>query len=154
MTDALRYPSHYPPTTRWKKFFIGVRWLGPDLAFFKELKALQASRHAEAMQSWDGGLRQELAELVARELSRGLGWKSAIFLPQDSLAVAVNGPRFDMYDDFVLEDILHALKKAHGIALPQDYWTNKDDMLFGDFIDDLVQLKTGGLTRSALAAED
>jgi hypothetical protein len=150
VTDALRYPSHYPPTTRWKKFFIGVRWLGPDLAFFKELKAIQASRHAEAMQSWGGGLRQKLAELVARELCRKAGWKSAIFLPEDSLAVAINGPRFNMHDDFVLEDILLALKKEHGIALPHDYWANKDDMLFGQFIDDLVQLQTDGLTRSAL----
>ena len=148
MTDALRYPSHYPPTTRWKKFFIGVRWLGPDLAFFKELKTQQASRHPEAMRSWGGGLRQELAELVARKLSSQLGWKSAVFLPQDSLAVAVNGPRFDMYNDFALEDIMRTLKKAHGIALPQDYWTNREDVLFGDFIDNLVQLKVSGLTRS------
>lgn len=146
-TAALRYPSHYPPKTRWKKFFIGVRWLGPDLGFFKELKAQQAARPQEAMQSWGGAFRQELAEFVALELRRQLGWKSAVFLPHDSLAVLANGPRFDCIDDFVLEDILRVLKKTFGISLPPNYWTSKDDMLFGDFIDDLVQLKAGGSTR-------
>ena len=143
-TAALRYPSHYPPTTRWKKFFIGVRWLGPDLAFFKALKSQQAARHQGEMQAWGGGLRQELAERVARELSRRLRWASAVFLPQDSLAVALNGPRFDVYDDFVVEYISLILEETHGIALPADYWAVKKDMLFGDFIDDLVLLKAPG----------
>lgn len=138
MSDALSFPGYYPPKTRWKKFFIGVRWLGPDLAFFKDLKAQQAARRSEIMDAWGGGLRQELAELIARELSRGLGWKTAVFLPEDSLAVAINGPRFATIENPVFEDILLRLAKTRRIALPRDYWASRDDMRFGDFIDDLV----------------
>jgi hypothetical protein len=141
MPDALVFPEHFPPKTRWKKFFIGVRWLGPDLSFFKDLKAQQGARRPEMMDAWGGGLRHELAEFIARELSRGLRWKTAVFLPQDSLALAINGPRFGALDsDFVFEDILVQLGKARGIALPRDYWANRSDMSFGDFVDDLVEI--------------
>ena len=95
------------------------------------------------MRSWGGGYRQELAEFVASELSHGLGWKSAVFLPQDSLALAVNGPRFGAIDtDLVFEDVLRLLDEAYGIVLPRDYWAGKQDMPLGDFIDDLVRAKT------------
>lgn len=138
MSDALSYPEHYPPKTRWKKFFIGVRGLGPDLSFFDDLKAQQAARVPAMMDAWGDGARRELAKLVARELSRGLGWKTAVFLPQDSLAVAVNGPRFATIENPVFDEILLRIAKTRGIVLPRDYWSARDDMRFGDFIDALV----------------
>ena len=139
--DALQYPNHFPPTTRWKKFFIGVRWLGPDLSFFKDLKTQQAARHRDEMRVWGGGARQEFAELLARTLSQRLGWKSTVFFPQDSLAVVCNGPRFDFIDDFALEKAMLILKKAHGVTVPRSFWNGKERCSFGDFIDELVELK-------------
>ena len=65
MTSALVFPEHFPPATRWKKFFIGVRWLGPDLSFFKDLKAQQAARSADSMHAWGGGMRQQIAETIS-----------------------------------------------------------------------------------------
>jgi hypothetical protein len=51
-TDPLVFPPHFPPTTRWKRFFQGVRWLGPDLTFFKMLKRQQANRLQNQMEVW------------------------------------------------------------------------------------------------------
>jgi hypothetical protein len=50
--DALSYPKHYPPKTRWKKFFIGVRGLGSDLSFFDDLNAQQVARVPAMMNAW------------------------------------------------------------------------------------------------------
>ena len=138
--DALQFPSHFPPTTRWRKFFIGVPWLGPDLSFFKDLKAQQAARHQDEMRVWGGGVRQEFAELLARTLSQRLGWGSAVFLPQDSFAVLCNGPRFDFIDDFALEDAMRILKKTQGVAVPRNFWKGKEHATFGEFIDALVEI--------------
>ncbi len=41
---ALQIPEHFPPKAAWKRFFIGVRWLGPDLSFFKAMKTEQGQR--------------------------------------------------------------------------------------------------------------
>ena len=63
-TDTLVFPPQFPPTTRREKFFIGVRWLGPDLSFFKELKQQQGERIPEQMRAWGSGKRREIAELA------------------------------------------------------------------------------------------
>lgn len=78
---GLHYPSDFPPTDRWKKFFIGVRWLGPDISFFADLKKVQAARSLTEMEQWGGGERQKLAEAISAALAVQLGWKSAVFLP-------------------------------------------------------------------------
>ncbi|HEX4909249.1 MAG TPA: hypothetical protein VFV64_00640 [Permianibacter sp.] len=135
--EPLKYPSHYPPTDRWKKFFIGVRWLGPDLSFFKELKQNQAARTSIQMNAWGGGKRQEIAQRISEILVKRLKWHTAVFIPNDSLAVVVNGPQFDLIDDFVLEEIIEDAERAYQIELETCKLTAVEPT-FGDLVDLII----------------
>jgi hypothetical protein len=64
-TGPLVFPPHFPPTTRREKSFIGVRWLDPDLSFFKKLKQQQAERTQEQMEVWGSSRRREVAKQLA-----------------------------------------------------------------------------------------
>ena len=98
-TDPLVFPPHFPPTTRREKFFIGVRGLGPDLSFFKQLKKQQGERTPEQMKVWGSGKRREIAEQLALGFKKEVRWPTAVFLPADSFEVMCNGPAFGMLDD-------------------------------------------------------
>jgi hypothetical protein len=136
---VLRFPEHFPPTERWKKFFIGVRWLGPDLSFFKTLKAVQAQRDISSMNAWGGGRRQEVAVLVSRVLAQQLGWKSEYFMPDDSATVAFHGPRFDFSDpESAFEAVLEALKSDFEISPPASFWHSHTESTMGELIDSLL----------------
>jgi hypothetical protein len=137
---ALRFPNHFPPTDRWKKFFIGVRWLGPDLSFFTDLKAIQAQRDAVEMEAWGGGLRQSVASDISRVLAQQLGWKSAYFLPEDSAAVAFHGPRFDFSDpESAFDAVLEILKTKYQISPPPSFWQQHGDSSMGVLISALLK---------------
>ena len=139
---GLQFPAHFPPTDKWNKFFIGVRWLGPDLSFFKELKARQAARTAESMTEWGGGRRQALAEAISGILSKQLGWHSQVFLPQDAAAVAFHGPRFDFTDpDSAFEEVLETLSRDFKVVVPRSFWESKADATLGELIDGLLSYK-------------
>jgi hypothetical protein len=131
----LRYPDHYPPTDKWKMFFIGVRWLGPDLSFFKELDMQQASRTEDLMQEWGGGLRQEVAEIFSDILHKSLRWKSKVFLPQDNFAVISSGPKFDMLENFVIEDAMAAIKKKYQIQIDPSFLDDLEEATFAEVVD-------------------
>jgi len=135
----LQFPDHFPPRDRWKKFFIGVRWLGPDLSFFKELKAVQGQRLPAEMETWGGGQRQSIAEAISKALARGLGWRSEVFLPQDSAAVAFHGPRFDFADpDSVFEEVLEMLNRDFGIKVPNAFWAKHEDSTLEEIVNGLL----------------
>ena len=137
--EYLKFPEHYPPTDRWKKFFIGVRWLGPDLSFFKDLKAMQARRDQKSMAEWGGGKRQAVAERIAGILSFQLGWKSNVFLPGDIAEVAFNGPAFDFIDsDRAFEEVVEMLKTIFGINPSQSFWEDKGKFSMGELVDVLL----------------
>lgn len=137
--DALRFPAYFPPTNKWKKFFIGLRWLGPDLSFFKDLRAMQAMRAQESLAIWGGGKRQAIATEISRILSQQLGWKSQVFLPQDSVAVAFHGPAFDFCDsDSAFEEVVQCLEKDFGMAPPLSFWEGKTQLTLGELIDELL----------------
>lgn len=137
---ALRFPEHFPPTDRWRKFFIGVRWLGPDLSFFKELKATQARREASAMALWGGGKRQAVAAEVSRVLAEQLGWKSSNFLPEDSAAVAFHGPSFDFSDpESAFCAVRENLKVEFQISPPDSFWLEHDKSTMGILVDALLE---------------
>lgn len=141
--DELRFPDNFPPTSRWDKFFLGVRWLGPDLSFFHELKQHQASRNANQMALWGGGIRQELAEAIGKILSHSLGWKSEVFLPADTTAVIFHGPSFDFTDpETAFEKVVEMLKTDFGIAVEYSFWIDKEDTTFGVLVDALLLAKT------------
>lgn len=118
----LRYPDHYPPTERWKKFFIGVRVLGPDLSFFPALEAQQAARTAIVLEAWGGGTRQENAAVVGAIFARRLGWCSPYFLPADALAVILGGPAFDRTDSKDAFDAINEVEEQLGVSLPKALW--------------------------------
>lgn len=141
--DLLRFPAHFPPTDKWKKFFIGVRWLGPDLSFFKDLKELQANRDATTMAAWGGGPRQMLAEKISQILKSQLGWRSPIFVPDDASEVAFHGPRFDFVDsDSAFEDVVELLERDYGLKLPPSFWEKMGKSTFGELVDAILAQHT------------
>ena len=139
LMKALRFPSHFPPTDRWKKFFVGIRWLGPDLSIFKEMKSQQGRRTPQDMGKWGGGKRQQVAEAISRALVRQLGWKSEVFLPEDSAAVAFHGPRFDFSDpESAFEEVLEILDRDFGLKEPAALWAKHAESTLGEVVDGLL----------------
>ena len=139
-TDPLQFPTKFPPKTRWKRFFSGVRWLGPDLSFFRILKDQQASRSSTQMVAWGGGVRQEMAELMSGIVSRGLGWKSTVFLPEDCFSVICHGPSFDS-DDYTAVAAIAAVEQLYAITIPISFWVNKKHSSFGEIVDGILALR-------------
>lgn len=138
---GLSFPSHFPPSDRWKKFFIGVRWLGPDLSFFKRLKVEQAERNSDCMHEWGGGRREELARAISKVLSENLGWKSPYFLPNDMANVAFHGPSFDFCDpESALEGVIELLEEEFAIAPSEKFWQSHGETTFGALVDDSLAL--------------
>ena len=137
--NALCFPTHFPPKDRWNKFFIGVRWLGPDLSFFSELKARQGQRTPEDMEEWGGGRRQRVAEAISKVLARQLGWKTEFFVPQDSVAVAFHGPRFDFNDpESAFEEVLEVLARDFNLKVAEAFWLKHSDSTLGEMVDGLL----------------
>jgi len=135
-SSPLQYPKGYPPTNGWNRFFLGVRWLGPDTSFFKQLKSQQAGRIAEQMECWGGGLRQVIAEKISERLAKYLKWRSKFFLPDDCLEVVCHGPSVESYDtDFALEDATNDTITELDLTLPESFWSKNAPDTFGQFID-------------------
>jgi hypothetical protein len=140
--DILEFPPHFPPTEKWKKFFIGVRWLGPDLSFFKALKQIQAGRSLADMSQWAGGERQILAEKISQILHKRLGWHSAIFVPEDVATVAFYGPRFGIIDaDIAFDDMVEMLRKDYSLTPTISFWESMENSTLGQLIDGLLALR-------------
>jgi hypothetical protein len=138
---ALQFPAHFPPTTRFKKFFIGVRWLGPDLSFFKQLKADQAARGNSDMAVWQDGERLQLALSISKIVASTLGWKSPFFLPNDSADVVFHGPRFDFNDpEAAIEGIEEMFLARFGVPIPESLWREAVDVTMGELVDRLLAL--------------
>jgi hypothetical protein len=131
---ALSFPPHFPPTTRWSKFFIGVRWLGPDLSFFKDLKATQAARHPDEMNAWADARQREIAGIFGDVLSKRQGWKSKVFLPQDSAAAVFHGPRFDFLDEGAVDEAIETIEATCRIKITKNFWVGKDSSTLGEVI--------------------
>ncbi|WP_395400572.1 hypothetical protein ACHMW6_24115 [Pseudoduganella sp. UC29_106] len=140
--DILEFPAHFPPTDKWKKFFIGVRWLGPDLSFFKTLKEFQANRTETDMSLWGSGERQILAGKISQILHEQLGWGSAVFIPRDVARVAFHGPRFDFNDsDAAFDDIVEMLDRDYSLNPPSSFWESMRDAELGQLVDGLLALR-------------
>lgn len=144
--EPLRYSSHYPPTGRWKRFFIGVRWVGPDLSFFKILRSNQASRTSSSMNAWGGGDRQALAVAVGVALSRHCRWPTPHFLPGDSLLVIAGGPRFAAVDDADTKDAIGALEEIADVKLGAAFWEAFGPSTVGTLVDHLLTAAGPGST--------
>jgi hypothetical protein len=144
-TDPLVFPPHFPPTTRREKFFIGVRWLGPDLSFFKQLKQQQGERTTDQMKVWGSGKRREVAEQLARGLKKEIRWPTAVFLPADSFEVICNGPALGMLDDLGSVAVIEQFEKSYGVRLPKTFWQGREHATFGEIVEGLAALVASGL---------
>jgi len=136
--EPLQYPSHYPPTDRWKRFFIGLRWLGPDLSFFKTLRSTQASRNSSTMSAWGGGDRQALASDVGIAFSRYCRWPTPYFLPGDVVSVVVGGPKFAAVDDADVEDVIGAVEEISDVKMGAAFWEACGSITVGELVDQLL----------------
>lgn len=136
--EPLQYPPHFPPTTRWKRFFIGVRGLGPDLSFFKELRASQSSRTVESMSTWGGGERQSLAVAVGSIFAKYCNWPSPHFLPEDSVSVIAGGSTFGWLDETDVGDAIAAIEELVGAKMPQGFWDEAGSSTLGQLLDQLA----------------
>jgi hypothetical protein len=139
-TDPLVFPPGFPPTNRREKFFIGVRWLGSDLSFFKKLKQQQAERTQEQMDVWGSGRRREVAEQLARGFRKEVRWPSPVFLPTDSFSVMCNGPSFGIIDDLGSVAVIKQFEKAYDIRVSNAFWGSLEHTTFGEVVDALIGL--------------
>lgn len=135
--QPLQYPPHYPPSTRWKRFFTGVRGLGPDLAFFDTLRAAQGARAAEFLSGWGDADRQRLASDVGSILATHCNWPSPYFLPEDSFAVIAGGSTFGWADETDVGDAVSALGEYFGTRMPQGFWDEAGSSTLGQVLDQL-----------------
>jgi hypothetical protein len=138
--DPLVFPPYFPPTTRWKRFFIGVRWLGPDLSFFKELKRQQASRMQSQMEVWGSGKQREIAEILSQALKQEVRWPTSVFLPGDSFQVMCNGPSFGMVDDLGSIAAIKRVEKHYDIRIPNWFWSGRERSTYGEIVEALTDL--------------
>lgn len=136
--QPLQYPPHFPPYSRWKRFFIGVRGLGPDLAFLRELRAAQGSRTAETMSAWGGGERQALATAVGSLFAKYCNWPSPYFLPGDGVAVIAGGSTFGWLDHTDVGEAIGAIDELVGAKMPQGFWDEAGSSTLGQRLDQLA----------------
>jgi hypothetical protein len=136
--ESLQYPPHFPPTDPWKRFFIGVRWLGPDLSFLKDLYSAQSSRTAASMGVWGGGDRQALAVAVGAAFSMHCGWPTPYFLPNDNVSVIAGGPRFGALDDTDIRDAIGAVEEIADRKMGAAFWEISGSDTFSELVDRLL----------------
>jgi hypothetical protein len=142
--EPLQYPPHYPPTDRWKKFFIGVRWLGPDLSFFKDLRRQQGARTSECMKAWGSTAQEELASVFGRAFKKKLRWPTSYFLPKDKFVVIAHGPKFDMIDNSeLLEEVIEEVENYKGNRFPLSFWQASFAKTLGEVVNEILGMQDG-----------
>lgn len=151
--SALRYPPGYPPRGGRERFFIGVRWLGPDLSFFARLAARQKARDADMLELWGGGARQQAARMIGAIFMHRLHWPGPYFLPDDAVEVIGGGPRFaSLGNEGELERTIHDIHASFGITMPARFWQDAGALTLGELVDALLAAGTaaaGGTTPAA-----
>jgi hypothetical protein len=111
---------------RWKEFFIGVRWLGPDLSFFRELKQRQAARTPSQMDVWGSGRRREIAESLSQAFKKEVGWRTSVFLPDDSFHVLCHEPSFSMLGELGGIAAMMRFEEQYGVRIPKSFWAGRE----------------------------
>jgi hypothetical protein len=148
----LVWPDDFPPTDPVKKFFYGIRWLGPDISFFKRLKKEQGLRNEKLLSTWTDPKEQRVAQLFGECLSKALGWKTPFFMPSDKAVVVAYGPKFQDFDDLGFEeatiDFEHRVEKQ----FCNEFWErvvdwNDRNVTFGELTRKLADEVDGAPTR-------
>jgi hypothetical protein len=83
---------------------------------------------------------REIAEIFGEVLSRRHGWKSTVFLPQDSTAVVFHGPRFDFLDEGAVDEAIESIEATYNIKITKDFWTGKQGSTIGEVIAAMAKL--------------
>jgi hypothetical protein len=135
---SLQYPPQYPPRDRWNRFFVGVRWLGPDLTFFSRLRSIQAARTVSAMHAWVGDARQSLAASLGSAFSLHCRWPTPFFLPNDAVSVIAGGPSYGVVDDTDLQAAIGEIEESLGVNLGDAFWAQSMTGTLGHLVDKLV----------------
>jgi len=135
--EPLVWPPHFPPTDRWKKFFIGIRKLGPDLSFFKDLKQQQASRTPDSMASWHIDTKQgEVLAAICEVLHKIVRWKTKVFLPKDEFKVILYGPKFQsMYEP---EIAIWEIERRLRIRMAESFWESTEHLTLQEVVNRLA----------------
>jgi hypothetical protein len=141
--SPLSYPPTFPPTSKCKRFFLGVRWLGPDLNFLDEIKAQQAARDPSAMDCWPVSARHEAFE-TGRILARHLHWPTPYFIPGDRVDVILGGPEFSSIDDLGAEEAVAALEQHFGVTMGDPFWHAAASETLGQLLEGLLMARGGG----------
>ena len=119
-----------------------MRWLGPDLSFFKGLRELQASRNEASLAAWPEGQQREVAILIGQALQMALSWPTPYFLPGDSFNPVAYGPRFRSLDDGGWDMAAIAIEGQLNRKIPERFWQrcSQQDMSLGELVAALVTL--------------
>src|SRR6185437_2757811 len=134
-SEPLQYPTHFPPTGRWKRFFIGVRWLGPDTSFFSNLRAAQNARSLESMSVWGGVDRQALASALGLVFAKHCNWPSPYFLPEDNVSVIAGGSTFGWLHETDIGEAISAIEEIVGAKMAPAFWEASGSDTLGQLVD-------------------
>jgi hypothetical protein len=135
----LVWPEHFPPKTRWDRFFVGIRGLGPDLSFFEDLAAQQAGRTDTLVAAWSDERERQVALALGQCLQANWGWKTPYFIPADQTLAVLGGPDAGSYLELDLADGFRLLEEQLGNTMPAGFWETAIDWgdkngCFGDLV--------------------
>lgn len=144
MTAPLTWPAHFPPSTAVERFFVGIRWLGPDLSFFQELRASQAARDRSALSAWgDDPERRKLGRFISVFLHRHIQWPGRYFIPDDSFAACMHGPKLNEIDNHSFEALQDRLLERFDLALGDQQLVRLAAGTLGDLVDCIAASRKG-----------
>jgi hypothetical protein len=136
--DPIKWPEHFPPTDRVKKFFIGVRTLGPDITFFPKLKKQQAARGVELMTQWQvNSTEVKVLDAICEVLYETVRWKGQVFLPNDEFRALLYGPAFTEMDEtgITIDDIEHRLN----LRMEDSFWHSTQSMTLVEVVKQIAE---------------
>lgn len=121
--SPLVWPDDFPPVDGWKRFFIGVRSLGPDVSFFSNLKKQQAARTESMMGAWTDAQERRVAESLGKYFQFELEWKMPWFIPGDMAIAVLGGPSFGVWSEVDLWDLFSEFDEQLGTDLGPEVWS-------------------------------
>ncbi len=120
--EPLVWPEDFPPTDPVKKFFWGIRWLGPDISFYMRLREQQAARTERQLVAWTEPRERMIAQVFGECLSKALRWNTPYFIPSDSAVAVAYGSKFQSMEDFLFEDATRDFQQRHGKQFRKGFW--------------------------------
>jgi hypothetical protein len=101
---------------------LGVPLLGPDLSFFKELEAQQATRTEEVMAAWTDERERRVALSLGECLHKQWAWKKPYFIPSDRTVAVIGGPDSWTYFEMDLADVFKEFEEQLGQRMKAGFW--------------------------------